>query len=64
MAPALINQGKYSECSVLHFSSVKLYMEENNSSVVFLFVAIVALVRALICFGSFERGVLLFFMRI
>lgn len=63
MAPALISQGLHAECSLLHFSCVELYLNENNSSAVFLFVVSVALVRALMSFGSFERGVLLSFGR-
>lgn len=56
MAPALISQGLHAECSLLHFSCAELYLNENNSSAVFLFVVSVALVCALMSFGSFERG--------
>lgn len=63
MAPALISQGLHAECSLLHFSCAELYLNENNSSAVFLFVVSVALVRALMSFTSFEKGVLLSFGR-
>lgn len=63
-APALISQGKCSECSLLHLSCLEPYLKENNSNAVFLFVVIGVLVRALMRFGCFERGVLLFFMKI
>lgn len=39
-APALISQGKCSECFLLHPSCVELYLKENSSSAMFLFVVI------------------------